>query len=118
MIKLVKCNLAGLPVGEDNHACKYPDDLVAQARRMRADGMTLKAISAELGPCFQTIHDYVTNRRRNPPAKVVARRVKTRTTDHQSSVNQEAMRVSGDMRNPTRTATPKTDHESEFHDLA
>lgn len=81
MIKLVKCNLAGLPMGEDNPACKYPDDLVAQARLMHDQGMTLKAISAELGPCFQTIHDYVTNRRRQPAVRVVARRVKLHKPD-------------------------------------
>jgi hypothetical protein len=85
MIKLVKCNLAGLPMGEHNHACKYPDDLVAQARHMYDQGMTLKAISAELGPCFQTIHDYVTNRRRRPPVRVIARRIRP----EQSAVNHQ-----------------------------
>ncbi|WP_416561222.1 hypothetical protein ACHEXL_06870 [Limnohabitans sp. yimb22184] len=87
MIKLVKCNLAGLPIVEDNHACKYPDDLVAQARHLYDQGMMLKAISAELGPCFQTIHDWVKSRRRKPPVRVIARRVRSESfvTDHQSS---------------------------------
>jgi hypothetical protein len=87
MIKLVKCNLAGLPMGEDNPACKYTDDVVAQARHLHAQGMTLKAISAELGPCFQTIHDWVKNRRRRPAVRVIARRVRSGSfvTDHQSS---------------------------------
>lgn len=96
MIKLVKCNLAGLPMGEDNHACKYPDDLVAQARHLYDQGMTLKAISAELGPCFQTIHDWVKNRRRRPAVRVIARRVRSEpfvTNHQQSGANPASMRV-------------------------
>ncbi len=85
MIKLVKCNLAGLPMGEDNPVCKYTDDVVAQARHLYDQGMTLKAISAELGPCFQAIHDWVTDRGRKPPVRVIARRIRSESfvTNHQ-----------------------------------
>lgn len=87
MIKFIKTNVRGAPMGEDIHSCKYTDDEVARARHLYDQGMTLTAIAAELGSCHQTIHDWVTHRRRNPPVRVIAKRIRSESfvTDHQSS---------------------------------
>lgn len=102
-------------MGEDNPACKYPDGLVAQARHLYDHGMTLKAISAELGPCFQTIHDWVKNRRRKTPVRVIARRVKTNTP--LSGIGSETSNDKG-LREAADLSTQKPIPDGKFHDLA
>lgn len=86
MIKFIKTNARGAAMGEDNHSCNYIDDELARAHRLHDQGMTLKAIGAELGSYHQTIHDWVTNLRRNPPIRVIAKRIRSESfvTNHQS----------------------------------
>lgn len=104
MIKLVRTNIHGVPVGEDNPTARYSDATVARARDLRAEGWTLSAIAEELGVKTKTVvHDWVIFRRRKPPARIVARRVKpsekVHATDSESSVNSIATSTYSDVRN-------------------
>lgn len=78
-IILVPTNLQGQPVGEHAHRTRFSDATVARARELRAAGWTLQAIAAELGTKHQTVQGWVSLKRRKPPVRVVARRVKTLT---------------------------------------
>jgi len=76
LIVVRKTNARGVLVGESQPACRHADTVVAQARAMRAKGMGCRAIGLALGISHATVHDWVTNRRRNPPARIVVKRIK------------------------------------------
>lgn len=77
MIKIVGVNLKGLPCGEDSHLARYPDSMVAEAKALRAQGLTMRAIAARLGPTHATVVFWLNGRRRKPPVKFVAKRIKS-----------------------------------------
>lgn len=74
------CNLGGAPVGASHHYTRWPDEVVAQAKAMRAQGMSYRDISAALGPSISSAHRYVNGTSRKPATRRIARRVKTRET--------------------------------------
>lgn len=76
-VRLVATNITGLPMGE-SHWCAHPEALVQQARAMHAQGISTRAIAQLLnGPHAATVWRWVSGTGRKPPAKVVARRIKT-----------------------------------------
>lgn len=79
MIKLVACNVGGLPVGESHWNCRHPDALVAMAQDMRAAGATYPAIAAVVLADPTTVASWCLGRRRKPAARIIARRVKPTT---------------------------------------
>lgn len=76
-IILVPTNIHGQPVGEHAHRTRFSDATVARARELRAAGWTLQAIAAEVGTRHQTVHGWVSLKRRKPPVRIVARRVRS-----------------------------------------
>lgn len=118
-IKIVHTNIHGAPVGEDHHWTVHPDTVVDRARAMRRDGMSYRAIGAALGVHFGVVWAWVAGKRRRPPARVIARRIRP----EQSAVNHQ--QTSADpvpMRVPDRDASAdtakNTDIESPYADLA
>lgn len=111
-IILVPTNLQGQPVGEHAHRTRFSDATVARARELRAAGWTLQAIAAEVGARHQTVHGWVSFKRRKPPARVIARRVKTSTkpvaSDSKSPVQPTATSTYSDVRNSACNAPLKT----------
>lgn len=75
-IRLVPTNIQGQPVGEHAHRTSFSNATVARARVLRIAGWALHAIAVEVGASHQSICDRDTFRRRKPPARVVAKRVK------------------------------------------
>lgn len=75
-VLLVPANIQGQPCGEHSHRARFSDATVQRARKLRAAGWTFQAIADEVGASRPTIYDWVSFRRRKPPARVVARRVK------------------------------------------
>ncbi len=53
-------------VGESNPMARHPDELVARARAMSADGTGSRAISAALGVPNRTVRTWVNGTRRQP----------------------------------------------------
>lgn len=98
-VRIVKTNLQGLPVGESHHFARYPDALIEQAKAMRAQGQTLRAIAAELGVSHSAVHQWSAGLRRRPHARVVARRVKNpdlfNINRQKSGSNPASMRPAG-----------------------
>lgn len=77
-VRLVQTNARGLPMGMSNPRARHDDNLVATARAMYRAGMSTRQIAQQLGDMHHTtVFRWVSNQRRTPPAKVVARRVKT-----------------------------------------
>lgn len=77
-VRLVKTNLRGFPVGDSSPNTRWPDRMVAEARAMYAEGWVTRAIAKHLnGPDHTTVWRWVKELNRNPPARVVARRVRS-----------------------------------------
>lgn len=82
MIELRTTNARGVLCGESQPMCKWPDTLVAEARALRAQGMTIDGIAAQLdGPHRATIYRWLAGTARKPAARVVARRVRSESFD-------------------------------------
>ncbi len=64
----------GWPAGTGHPACRYDDAVVARARALAAAGVSLRAISQQLGPHFTVVGRWVSGRLRKPPARWVMRR--------------------------------------------
>lgn len=116
MIELRTTNARGALCGESQPMCRWPDALVAEARALRARGMTIYGITAQLnGPHHSTVWRWVAGITRKPPARVIARRVKTTpTSDSESAVNPLASTTYSLVRNFVSNAAP----EDDFSDLA
>ena len=72
------CALNGYPVGADHWSTRYSDDLVAQAKVLRRDGLTYSAIAAALGgPSRAQVHRWITGAGRPQPVRKIARRVRS-----------------------------------------
>jgi hypothetical protein len=63
----------GYNVGTSNGACKYPDAVVDEARRLRATGMTLRAVGDRLGVPFGTISDWCDGTSRLGAVRLIVR---------------------------------------------
>lgn len=116
-VRIIPTNIHGQPVGE-SHFLAYPDSVVEEARALRAQGWTLMAIAAKLGPHFTTVGCWVRGERRKPAVKVVARRVKTNTPLSgigSASSADKGLRVAVD--SPTPSPTPESQND-DFSDLA
>ena len=75
LIRLVRCNVKGHPVGEDACAARFSDAAVTKAKELRAAGWTLSQIATELGCNFRTVSDWCLGKRRRPHVRVIARRI-------------------------------------------
>lgn len=70
----VHCNARGMRLGETHPNARASDEVVAKARAMRAEGLTLPVIGEALGVSQHTVWAWVSGRRRAlPVARVVAR---------------------------------------------
>lgn len=78
MIELRTTNARCVLCGESQPMCLWPDTLVAKARALRAQGMTIHGITTHLdGPHHSTVWRWVAGITRKLPAKTVARRVRS-----------------------------------------
>lgn len=75
-VRIVTVSLHNLPVGE-SHFRAYSDSVLARAKTLRAQGWTLAAISAELGPHVSTLSRWLDGSGRASAVKVIARRVRS-----------------------------------------
>lgn len=103
-VRLVNTNLRGVPVGDSSPNTRWPDSLVAQARAMHAEGWAIRAIAKHLdGPHHATVWRWIAGTDRKPPARVIARRVKTSTkpvaSDSKSGVDPMATTTYSGVRN-------------------
>lgn len=77
MIELRTTNARGVLCGESQPMCRWPDTLVAEARALRAQGLTIYEITARLdGPHHSSVWRWVAGITRKPAVRVVAKRVK------------------------------------------
>jgi hypothetical protein len=72
-VRLVAASVKGWPCGESHGRVVYSDQVVAEARRLRALGMGLHAIARQLGVRSTTVADWLSGRRRVPAARVLAK---------------------------------------------
>ncbi|RVT53965.1 helix-turn-helix domain-containing protein [Rubrivivax albus] len=73
-VVLVPTNVRGWPVGKANPAARHADDVVDQARRLAAEGMSAWHVSKVLGIPHRTARGWIDGTRRPEPARYVARR--------------------------------------------
>ena len=66
-----KTNARGHLMGESHPLCRHSDEVVAQAREMRAAGATPTAIGLALGVCSATVWDWCNGSRRLPHSRIV-----------------------------------------------
>ncbi len=96
-VELVPTNTRGWPVGTANPAARWPDETVARARQLHADGMRPWPISKALGVPAWTVRRWLDGTRRPPPARHVARlRVVTDPETDPQSVEPQANTVFSD----------------------
>lgn len=81
-VEILHTNARGQPVGMSNCMARHSDEVVAKARKMRADGMTYTAIGKALGVPMPTIQSWCGEsghkRRHVAPVRITVRRVKER----------------------------------------
>lgn len=78
-IEIKTTNLHGYACGESHHLCRWPDAMVERAKVMGAEGVSVRAIAAELqGPHYATVYRWIAGQRRRPPVRRIARRVQSR----------------------------------------
>lgn len=104
MIELRTTNARGVLCGESQPMCKWPDRMVAEARTLRAQGLTIHEIAARLnGPHHTSVWRWVAGVTRRPAARVIARRVRTSTkpvaSDSKSGVDPMATTTYSGVRN-------------------
>lgn len=73
-VVLVPTNVRGWPVGKANPAARHADDVVDQARRLAAEGMSAWHVSKVLGIPHRTARGWIDGTRRPEPARYVVRR--------------------------------------------
>lgn len=78
-IELVHLSINNRRVGMSNPSTKYPDEIVAKAREMYANGMTYKVVGMLLGVPRSTVQNWIGRcpanaKRVTPAARIVARR--------------------------------------------
>lgn len=73
-------NLQGVPCGESHHWTKYPQSFIDETKQLAHAGMSIRAIAARLGVSHGTVWDWLSGRRRRPPVRVMARRIKEEKT--------------------------------------
>ena len=69
MLTLRYTNARGNPMGTSNRLCLHPDETVAKARALRADGASYKQIGDALGVPISTAWRWC-NKTRKPPVAV------------------------------------------------
>lgn len=67
----VETNATGRPVNESHKWCRWPDELVEQAKALHAQGMTCEQIGAQLGVPRRTVNHWTNGHRRKPTARVM-----------------------------------------------
>jgi hypothetical protein len=72
-VRLIAASVKGWPCGESHGRVVYSDQVVAEARRLRALGMGLHAIARRLRVRTTTVADWLSGRRRSPAARVLAK---------------------------------------------
>jgi hypothetical protein len=78
VIELLTTNARGVLCGESQPMCRWPDAMVVEARALRAQGLTIHGIAVHLdGPHHSTVWRWVAGVNRKPPAKTVARSVRS-----------------------------------------
>lgn len=78
-IQLTPAKWQGPPSGECSRLARWPDSLLEQDRAMRAEGLPIREITARLnGPHHATVWRWVANITRRPPARLIARRVRSK----------------------------------------
>jgi hypothetical protein len=78
-IELIHLSINSRRVGMSSPSCKYPDEIVAKAREMKAAGMTYKKVGMLLGVPWSTVQKWVGRcagnaKRVTPAARIIARR--------------------------------------------
>jgi hypothetical protein len=67
----VETNATGRPVNESHKWCRWPDEVVDQARALRAEGMACEQISVQLGVPRRTVNGWLIGQRRKPTARLM-----------------------------------------------
>lgn len=75
-VRMAPANARGQAMGEAHGRCRWPDEVVAQARAMAAAGVSQAAIVAAMGAPRWTVRGWLNGTQRRPPARVIARRVR------------------------------------------
>ena len=73
----VQTNATGAPVNESHHWHRWSDEVVAQARALRAEGLSCQAISHVIGVPRRTVSHWCSGARRRATARVMMVRRKT-----------------------------------------
>lgn len=69
-----RSNARGWPVGQAHHNARHSDAAVAQARSLRAAGMSHRQVGHALGVPWKTAEGWTSMRKRRPHARVVVTR--------------------------------------------
>lgn len=121
-VRLVSTTLRGVPVGESSPNTRWPDTMVAQAKALRAEGMPIRKITANLnGPHHATVWRWVAGVTRKPAARVIARRVKPMKRLEKAGVHPPLAPENQHDSPGTPQMTPyvpKNEHVGPFDDLA
>jgi hypothetical protein len=117
-LRIFGVSLSGQRVGEDCHLTRYPDSMVARAKALRAEGWTLAAIAAALGPHESTVSRWLSGAARKPAARIAVKRVKPPkppSSDLESPAMPTTTTTYSAVRNSVSNTPPKT---HDFSDLA
>jgi hypothetical protein len=72
-VRLIAASVKGWPSGESHGRVVYRDQVVADARRLRALGIGVTDIGRTLGVRTATVADWLSGRRRVPAVRVLAK---------------------------------------------
>lgn len=114
MLTIRHTNARGNPMGESNRLCLHPDETVARARTLRAEGATYQQVADALGVPISTAWRWCTRKTRKPP--VAVRFVRPKTTTHLSAEGADASSC-GAHGSVDGGATPTPTLEQRFGDL-
>lgn len=112
----VQTNARGIRAGDGHNWTKWPRSIVDKAIAMRAGGAMYRDIREELRVPITTLWTWCTGKRRQPPVRVVVKRVKERGSfgvNHQramsANVDQpEKQGPAGDPSNAAADAIPSS----------
>lgn len=73
-----RSNARGVPMGISHWNVRHGDEVVAQAKELKAQGLTHRAIAAHVDASVHAVISWCLGRRRRPHARVIVQRVKAR----------------------------------------
>lgn len=97
-VRLVQTNIHGAPCGTSHHWARHSDEIVAQAKELRLQGLSYRAIAKALDIHRSVVWAWVAGKRRKAPVRVIARRIKPApfaVNHQQTSADPAPMRVPG-----------------------